>query len=191
MNNITIGGLKGNGEPWTFYETIGGGSGGRPNKDGVDGIHVNMTNTMNTPIETLEAYLPLKFKSYMLREDSGGPLKYRGGCGIERSWTLTSVKATLSIMAERSKINPWGLKGGHGGAKGEYILIHPDGTTSILPSKCTVQITQGDTFIIKTPGGGGYGDPKERPPEMIREDIMNGFVSFCKAREIYRYKENL
>ena len=73
MNNITIGGLKDDGEPWTFYETIGGGSGARPDGDGVDGIHVNMTNTMNTPIETLEAYLPLEFKAYRLRPDSGGP----------------------------------------------------------------------------------------------------------------------
>jgi N-methylhydantoinase B len=191
MNNITIGGVKNNGDPWTFYETIGGGSGGRPNNDGVDGIHVNMTNTMNTPIETLEAYLPLKFLSYRLRQDSGGPGKHRGGCGIERSWTLTSTKATLSIMAERSIINPWGLKGGHGGAKGEYYIIKPDGTTCILPSKCTVQITQGDTFIIKTPGGGGFGDPKERLPEKIKEDILNGLVSLCTAREIYQYKEEL
>jgi N-methylhydantoinase B len=191
MNNITIGGVKNNGDPWTFYETIGGGSGGRPNNDGVDGIHVNMTNTMNTPIETLEAYLPLKFLSYRFRQDSGGHGKYRGGCGIERSWTLTSTKATLSIMAERSMINPWGLKGGHGGAKGEYFIIKPDGTTFILPSKCTVQITQGDTFIIKTPGGGGFGDPKERLPEKIKEDMLNGLVSLSTAREIYQYKEDL
>jgi N-methylhydantoinase B len=86
MNNITLGGWMDSGEPWTFYETIGGGSGARPNHDGVDGVHTNMTNTMNTPIESLEAYLPLKFMAYCLRPDSGGPGKYRGGCGIERIW---------------------------------------------------------------------------------------------------------
>ncbi len=186
MNNITIGGMKDDGEPWTFYETIGGGSGARPTSDGVDGIHVNMTNTMNTPIETLEAYLPLEFKAYRLRPDSGGPGKYRGGCGIERIWTLTSEKATLSIMAERNKIKPWGLAGGHGGATGEYILVRDD-VEKRLPSKCTITINRGDTLIIRTPGGGGYGDPKERDHALIMEDVLNGLVSPEVAREIYGY----
>jgi len=185
MNNITIGGLKDDGEPWTFYETIGGGSGARPDRDGVDGIHVNMTNTMNTPIETLEAYMPLRFKAYRLRPDSGGPGKYRGGCGIERVWTLTSAKATLSIMAERNKIKPWGIAGGHGGVVGKYILVSPDGSETKLPSKCTVSISRGDTLIIRTPGGGGYGDPRDRAVEAIEEDVLNGLVSIEAAHGIY------
>lgn len=189
MNNITIGGLLDNGEPWTFYETIGGGSGARPNHDGVDGIHTNMTNTMNTPIETLEAYLPLKFKAYRLRPDSGGPGKYRGGCGIERIWTLTSARATLGILAERTKIKPWGLAGGGEGTLGEFILIRADGTESTLPSKCKETIYKGDTLIIRTPGGGGYGHIKERDPKLIKEDIMNGLVSPENAKKIYGYKE--
>ena len=188
MNNITIGGPKENGEPWTFYETIGGGSGARPNGDGVDGIHVNMTNTMNTPIEALEAYLPLKFKSYQLRPDSGGPGKYRGGCGIERIWTLTSPKATLSIMAERNKISPWGLAGGLGGSPGEFRLIKSNGVETRLPSKCTIQVEKGDTLTIRTPGGGGYGDPSERESEKIKEDLQNGLISVKAAKDIYRYE---
>jgi len=188
MNNVTVGGLKDNGEPWTFYETIGGGSGARPNGDGVDGVHVNMTNTMNTPIEALEAYLPLEFKAYRLRPDSGGAGKYRGGCGIERIWTLTSEKATLSIMAERNKIPPWGLDGGYPGALGEYILVRADGSEEKLPSKCTITIYRRDTLIIRTPGGGGYGDPRERDPQRIQEDIANGLVSPEAAAKIYGYK---
>ena len=101
MSNISMGGLREDGSPWTFYETVGGGSGGRPVSDGVDGVHVNMTNTMNTPIEAMEAYLPLRFKAYRLRPDTGGPGEWRGGCGIERSWTLTGTGATLSILAVR------------------------------------------------------------------------------------------
>jgi N-methylhydantoinase B len=191
MNNITIGGIKDNGEPWTFYETIGGGNGARPDRDGVDGIHVNMTNTMNTPIEALEAYLPLEFKAYSLRPSSCGPGKYRGGCGIERIWTLTSAKATLSIMAERNKIKPWGLAGGQGGATGEFILIRADGEEKRLPSKCTVSLVRGDTLIIHTPGGGGYGDPRERDPEAIHEDLQNGLITVEEAREIYGYRGSL
>jgi N-methylhydantoinase B len=189
MNNITLGGMLDNGEPWTFYETIGGGNGGRPVSDGVDGIHINMTNTMNTPIETLEAYLPFRFKAYRLRPDSGGPGEFRGGCGIERVWTLTSSKATLSIMAERNKIKPWGLNGGHGGALGQFTLIKADGTETNLPSKTTIEMSRGDTLIIRTPGGGGYGDPKDRDPEKVREDVLNGLVSPEVARDIYGLKD--
>jgi N-methylhydantoinase B len=185
MNNITIGGLLDDGSLWTFYETIGGGSGARPNGDGVDGVHINMTNTMNTPVEALESYLPLSFQAYRLRPDSGGPGKYRGGCGIERTWTLTSRKATLSIMAERNKIRPWGLRGGQPAAPGVYTLIRADGQAMKLPSKCTVEIHHGDTLMILTPGGGGYGDPMERAPELVLRDVVNGLVSPDEARRSY------
>lgn len=185
MNNVTIGGLRKDGSPWTFYETIGGGSGGRPESDGVDGVHVNMTNTMNTPIEAMEAYLPLEFHSYRLRPDSGGPGRYRGGCGIERSWTLRSSRATLSIMAERTKTPPWGLKGGRPGALGEYLIERIDGQSIRLGSKCTVVLEEGDTLKIRTPGGGGYGDPFHRDPKLVLKDVIDGLVSLESARIDY------
>lgn len=185
MNNVSIGGVDDDGRPWTFYETIGGGSGGRPGSDGVDGVHVNMTNTMNTPIEALEAYLPLRFRSYRLREDSGGPGEWRGGCGIERSWTLLGPRATLSILAERTKMQPWGLRGGRPGAPGEYLLRRRDGSLVTLPSKCTVQLERGDTLIIRTPGGGGYGDPLRRRPVLVLRDLLNGLVSLGAAEREY------
>lgn len=185
MNNITIGGVLPDGQPWTFYETIGGGSGGRPTGDGVDGVHVNMTNTMNTPIEALEAYLPLRFRAYSLRTDSGGPGKHRGGCGIERTWVLTSDKAVLSVMGERHKIPPWGLQGGKPGATGIYILRRASGEEDVLPSKCTVEIRRGDTLMILTPGGGGFGDPLMRPVEKVVADVANGLVSHESAEADY------
>ncbi len=185
MNNITIGGTLPDGRPWTFYETIGGGSGGRPEGDGVDGIHVNMTNTMNTPIEALEAYLPLRFLTYRLRTDSGGPGKYRGGCGIERAWVLTSDKAGLSIMAERNKIPPWGLQGGKPGGLGVYKLRRASGETEVLPSKCTVEMKRGDELIIMTPGGGGFGEPLSRPVDKVVTDVANGLVSTASADADY------
>lgn len=185
MSNISIGGLRHDGKPWTFYETVGGGSGGRPGSDGVDGVHVNMTNTMNTPIEALEAYLPLRFESYNLRPDSGGPGEWRGGCGIERSWTLTASSATLSILAERTKIPPWGLRGGGPGALGEYLLRRKDGRFERLPSKCTVYMEEGDSLIIRTPGGGGYGDPLKRNPDLVLEDVNDGLVTIEAAKKDY------
>jgi len=185
MNNVSIGGIREDGTPWTFYETIGGGSGGRPGSDGVDGVHVNMTNTMNTPIEALEAYLPLRFEGYALRADSGGPGRWRGGCGIERSWTLRSPKATLSILAERTKIPPWGLHGGLPASLGEYELVRGDGSVERLPSKCTIPLKQGDRLVIRTPGGGGYGSPLERPPDLVLKDVVNGLVSLEAAEKHY------
>ena len=185
MNNVSIGGIREDGTPWTFYETIGGGSGGRPGSDGVDGVHVNMTNTMNTPIEALEAYLPLRFEGYALRADSGGPGRWRGGCGIERSWTLRSLKATLSILAERTKIPPWGLHGGLPASLGVYELVRGDGSVERLPSKCTIPLKQGDRLIIRTPGGGGYGSPLERPPDLVLKDVVNGLVSLDAAEKHY------
>ena len=188
MNNVSIGGQREDGTPWTFYETIGGGSGGRPISDGIDGVHVNMTNTMNTPIEALEAYYPLSFESYKLRADSGGPGEWRGGCGIERSWKLLSARATLSILAERNKIHPWGLCGGSPGALGEYILKRRDESAIKLPSKCTISIERGDVLVIRTPGGGGYGDPIRRCPEMVLSDVMNGIVSIQSAEQDYKVR---
>jgi len=185
MNNVSVGGIKEDGSPWTFYETIGGGSGGRPDSDGVDGVHVNMTNTMNTPIEALEAYLPMRFESYTLRPNSGGPGKWRGGCGIERSWTLMSQNATLSILAERTLMHPWGLEGGGVGALGVYILRGADGSERKLSSKCTIPIAEGDTLIIRTPGGGGYGDPLLRSPELVLKDVSNGLVSLQSSEREY------
>lgn len=185
MNNITIGGVRADGTPWTFYETIGGGSGGRPTGDGVDGVHVNMTNTMNTPIEALEAYLPLRFDSYSLIPDSGGAGKYRGGCGIERSWSLLSSNATLSILAERTKNPPWGIKGGQPGALGVYWLHKKTGQKIKLPSKTTVKIMEGDKLIIRTPGGGGYGNPHERLPSDVLRDLQNGFITKNSAINQY------
>jgi N-methylhydantoinase B len=189
MNNVSVGGIRPDGTPWTFYETIGGGSGGRPNSDGVDGVHVNMTNTMNTPIESIEAYLPMRFLSYSLRPDTGGAGEYRGGCGIERSWMLTAPRATLSILAERTKINPWGLKGGEPGALGEYLIVKRNGEILKLPSKCTVQRVDGDSLIVHTPGGGGFGDPKKRSLEKISRDVANGLVSVEAALRNYGIKK--
>ena len=144
-----------------------------------------MTNTMNTPVEALEAYLPFRFKAYSFRPDSGGAGKWRGGCGVIRSWALLSKEATLSILAERNKIHPWGLQGGSPGALGEYLLKKRSGDIQKLPSKFTIRIKNGDTLIIRTPGGGGYGDPLERDPKCVQEDVEAGLVSIENAEKFY------
>jgi N-methylhydantoinase B len=184
MNNVTVGGEQIGGR-WSFYETIGGGMGASSGVDGADGVHVHMTNTMNTPIETIESTYPLRLIKYELREDSGGPGKKRGGVGIERSWVLMGENATVSILAERNKIPPWGLSGGREAAKGEFFLMSSDGTKRKISSKSNFQIKKGETLIIRTPGGGGYGDPWERDPNAVLRDVLNELVSVEAAEREY------
>ncbi len=177
MNNIMAGGYDPiRNRPWAFYETIGGGSGGRPIEDGIDGIHTNMTNTMNTPIEAIEQYYPILFTSYEFRENSFGAGKYRGGSGIIRSWKLTAPKATVSILAERTKVTPFGVHGGLPGKPAEFYLVRENGDTIKLQGKTTVTLNKGDEIVIKTAGGGGYGPPKERDPRAIERDRENGLL---------------
>jgi N-methylhydantoinase B len=186
MNNVAVGGTHpGTGRSWTFYETIAGGFGGRNGVDGVDAVHTHMTNTMNTPIEAIEGVYPLQFLSYALRQDSGGAGKWRGGVGLERSWKLLSSSATLSVLAERTKLAPWGLYNGKSGMRGEFFLRKANGTEIGLKSKCTVKMETGDIFVARTPGGGGYGNPLERDPNAVLNDVVNGLVSISSARKDY------
>jgi len=186
MNNIAVGGINPeNGKSWTFYETIAGGFGGRKGIDGVDAVHSHMTNTMNTPIEAIETVYPIRFLKYELRKNSGGPGKWRGGVGLERSWMLLAPSATLSVLAERTKMPPWGLYGGKPGAKGEYYIIKPNGKRIKLKSKCTIKMEKGDVFIVRTPGGGGYGKPFERSPELVHRDLLDDLVSLEAAKKDY------
>ncbi len=177
MNNIMAGGYDPvRKRPWAFYETIGGGSGARPFEDGVDGIHTNMTNTLNTPIEAIEQYYPIEFVAYEFREESFGAGKYRGGAGIVRSWRLTAPRATVSILAERVKVTPYGVQGGLPGKSAEFYLIKKDGSSRKLPGKVTVELREGDVIEIRTAGGGGYGPPEERDPDAIKKDVENGLL---------------
>ncbi len=191
MNNIMIGGVDDNGETWAFYETIGGGSGARPGLDGVDGVHTNMTNTLNTPIERIEREYPILFIEYSLRRDSGGPGQYRGGLGITRVFKITSGRAVLTIMAERTVTKPWGLKGGLPGSSGRHYVIRSSGEKIDLGGKTSIILYKGDTVYINTPGGGGYGDPCKRDRNKVLEDLLNDKISLEHAKKYYCYEDDL
>ncbi len=151
MNNILIGNDR-----FAYYETIAGGQGGRPGKPGQSGIHTGMTNTKNTPIESLEAHYPLAVLRYGLRVGSGGAGRFPGGEGIERELQFHEA-ATVSLMGERRRIAPWGLSGGGPGAVGEDWLIRADGSRERLPGKVTFEVRPQDRLLVRTPGGGGWG----------------------------------
>ncbi|RME53664.1 MAG: hydantoinase B/oxoprolinase family protein, partial [Caldilineae bacterium] len=156
MNNVTMGGLTGAGEPWAYYETLGGGMGAHPAGDGLSGAHVHMSNTLNTPVEALEMAYPLRLVRYGLRRGSGGTGRHRGGDGLVREYELLG-DTTVTVLSERRVVGPWGLAGGQNGAPGRNVLIHRDGREEELPSKFTRRLRAGERLRIETPGGGGWG----------------------------------
>jgi N-methylhydantoinase B/oxoprolinase/acetone carboxylase alpha subunit len=160
MNNVAFGGFDPEKESrFTYYETIGGGMGASPEQDGLSGVHTHMTNSLNTPMEALENYLPIRIKTYRLREGSGGKGLHKGGEGIIREYEF-KVPTQVSILSERREFAPYGVLGGTKGRKGRNILIPRKGTKKALGSKENLNVQPGDILRIETPGGGGYGQKK-------------------------------
>ncbi|HUJ30006.1 MAG TPA: hydantoinase B/oxoprolinase family protein [Candidatus Acidoferrum sp.] len=157
MNNLTFGGAdtRHGGEPFAYYETIAGGMGARPGRDGISGVHTHMTNSLNTPTEVLEITYPVRVRRYGLRRGSGGKGKYRGGDGIVREIELL-VDAQVGMLSDRRTIPPYGLAGGLPGAKGKNEFISR-GRRETVPSKCGFYARAGDVIRIESPGGGGWG----------------------------------
>jgi N-methylhydantoinase B/oxoprolinase/acetone carboxylase alpha subunit len=159
MNNIAFGGYDPEKKRhFAYYETIGGGMGAGPEAAGLDGVHTHMTNSLNTPVEALENYLPLKIRSYRLRKGSGGRGARRGGEGIVREYEFR-VPVDLTVISERRRFAPYGQQGGGPGAKGRNTIIS-QGRTRVVGSKANVKLGPGDRLRIETPGGGGHGKPR-------------------------------
>jgi N-methylhydantoinase B len=162
MNNLLVGGHDlDRGKPFVYYETIAGGMGARPTKDGISGIHTHMTNTMNTPVEALEFAFPLRLKKYALRRGTGGDGKYKGGDGLVRDVEFLSP-ARVTILSERRKFPPPGFHGGHHGEPGENVLLRGGYEEVHLAGKETLDVEPGDVLSIRTPGGGGWGAPEDK-----------------------------
>ena len=159
MNNLTIGGIDPRtGESFAYYETIAGGMGARPTKDGISGVHTHMTNSLNTPAEALEYAYPIRLRQYSLRSKSGGIGLYNGGDGIVREIeVLTDAQVTL--LADRRSRGPYGLAGGADGAPGRTTIIRRDGSEEDIPGKTSVRLRSGERVRIESPGGGGWGKP--------------------------------
>jgi N-methylhydantoinase B len=150
MNNLTIGGTAPNGEPFTYYETIAGGCGAGPVRDGASGTHSHMTNTLNTPVEALEHAYPLRIEEYALREGSGGSGQHRGGDGVIRR-VRTLVPAQFGLLTERRVSAPRGAGKGKPGKRGVNQL----GGRPLAP-KCSGTMLPGEAIELHTPGGGGW-----------------------------------
>jgi N-methylhydantoinase B len=149
MNNVTLGAPG-----WSFYETLGGGQGGSARGDGPDAVHVGMSNTRNTPVESLERAYPLRVVEYAVRRGSGGSGASRGGDGIVRRYQAM-VPCTATLLTERRRVAPPGSNGGGAALPGRNLL-----NGDPLPAKCRVSLNAGDVLTIETPGGGGWGAPR-------------------------------
>lgn len=151
MNNVLFGN-----EGFGYYETVGGGTGAGPDFDGADAVHQHMTNTRGTDPEILEHRYPVRLDRYAIRPDSGGHGRHRGGNGIIREMTFLEP-VSLSVLTQHRQYRPYCLQGGGEGQTGEQWVIHPDGHEEQLKSSDGRELAKGDRFILKTPGGGGYG----------------------------------
>ena len=147
MNNLVLGTDR-----WTYYETIGGGQGGGPNGPGPSGVHVGMSNTMNTPVEVLEMELPVRVERYELRRGSGGAGSAAGGDGVIRELRVLEP-CSLSLITERRALAPRGLQGGGNGAPGRNLV-----NGAPVGAKVALDLQAGDVVRVETPGGGGYGN---------------------------------
>jgi N-methylhydantoinase B len=146
MNNVTFGGAG-----WTFYETLGGGQGASSRGRGPSAVHVGMSNTLNTPVEALEAAYPLRVEEYALRPGSGGAGRHAGGEGVIRRYRALEP-CSVTLLTERRRHAPAGAAGGGSGAPGRNLL---NGRT--VPAKCHLALKPGDVLTVETPGGGGWG----------------------------------
>ena len=157
MNNVTFGGHdRTRGRPFVWYETLGGGTGAGPEHDGLSAVHVAMSNTRNTPVEAIEFELPVRIGRYAIRRGSGGEGRHRGGDGVERVYEFLE-EASGTVISERRRLAPWGLRGGAPGGRGENELRRADGSVVELGGKAHFDVAAGDSLVIRTPGGGGWG----------------------------------
>jgi N-methylhydantoinase B/oxoprolinase/acetone carboxylase alpha subunit len=169
MNNVTLGGTDLNLRPFAYYETMGGGMGGRNGLAGLSGVHTHMSNTRNTPIEALEQTLPLRITTYALRNDNSGAGQFPGGQGLIREYEAL-VPTSATVLTDRRQSCPYGAQGGDPGSAGRNTILRASGETEILPGKARLELAPGDRLRIETPGGGGFG----RSPQAHSTNIPNG-----------------
>ncbi len=186
MGLFTIGGIDPRtGRYYSYVETYGGGQGAVVNQDGMDGIHTNMTNTRNTPVEVIEIAYPLLVNKYSLVPDTDGPGKFRGGLGLTRELEVLDHTPIMSLGTDRLKLHPWGLKGGKPGGTVGSRIVTTAGEEIPLPSKTTREVAPGSRIILQTAGAGGYGDPYGRDPQRVRQDVIEGFIGIARAKAGY------
>lgn len=172
------------GEPSLMSDGIGVGYGARPFADGNDAVY--LVAQENYPAEFVESIYPVRLRRYAINPDSGGPGRWRGGCGIIREFELLAPEAVISVRIDGIEHPPWGVKGGKAGGAGRCV-INPGraGERVVAPISDGTMIGRGDVVRIETGGGGGYGHPFDREPERVLADVRAGFVGAARAERDY------
>jgi N-methylhydantoinase B len=173
------------GRTYVTAEIGAGGMGARPRKDGIECIQTDTSNAQSIPAEALELEFPLRVGYWRLRQDSGGSGRFRGGLGFEKRFEVLRGEATVSHRGERHLTAPWGVSGGGPGVMSRSLLRRVDGTEVQIPSKLEFVLRPGDALDVWTSGGGGYGDPLERDPQLVLADVLDRKVSLDAARSEY------
>lgn len=185
MAQVAFGGIDPrNGELYAYYEALAGGYGGRATKDGPDAVQTHGQNTENAPVEETERGYPIRIPRYELVNDSDGAGKFRGGLGLRRDYQFIDHDASFTILSDRDRWGPHGLFGGQPGKVAQYFLLRGDQEIP-LGSKTTIEIQSGDIISFRSCGGGGYGAPHERDPQLVLRDVREGKVSVERARDEY------
>lgn len=170
----------------SVVEPLCGGSGGRSDKDGVDGTDSLTGGLRNIPIETLESDIPILIEQYGLREGSAGAGRFRGGEGVEIAFRILAAEATVTGRnIDRYKFRPWGRDGGTPGTLGDAWIVHADGTREDIGRPDVHRVRRDDVIHLWSQGGGGFGDPLERDPALVLRDVRNGLLDLSAAREQY------
>jgi N-methylhydantoinase B len=185
--SIIIGGRSNKtGRSYVQYEIFGGGSGGRSGKDGVSGTNVNQSNARIAPVEIIESEFSTRVRRFELIPDSGGAGKFRGGLGFVREYEALDQEARMALRSTKHTVAPKGLDGGAPGRTGKCTLDPGTDKAREIPSRYSDHLLRpGDVVRLETPGGGGLGNPRERDPERVLNDVRNGYISIDKARELY------
>jgi N-methylhydantoinase B len=181
---VILGGERPDRSRYVFYELLSGTWGARPDRDGNDGLCNPANVASNIPIEEAESNYPIRIERYGLVSDSGGPGKHRGGLAIEREWTLLEGEAHLAIRSDRRDHLPYGLHGGKPATGSLNLLKRPEGNET-LPVMISSTMHANESLYHRQPGGGGFGDPLERVPQLVADDVLNEKVSRTAAREEY------
>jgi len=183
--NPSIGGMW-KGEPFVFTEGVLGSWGGRPDRDGVDGLSNLAANQSNQPIELIESDNPIEIVRYGLVNESGGPGKFRGGMASRREWRLLADEAVFTVRSDRRAHLPYGIAGGKSGTP-SWNILNPGPRQKIIPvlPRESTELRKGDSILHIQPGAGGYGDPLERDPERVLEDVRDEKFSIEYVRREY------
>ncbi|TYT62568.1 hydantoinase B/oxoprolinase family protein [Natrialba swarupiae] len=171
------------GEQFILYDFMIGGVGASERKDGEEGI-CSSFNVTNIPVELHETRYPVVIDRLELIPDSGGAGRHRGGLGLRKDFTLFAENVSFTNLLERTESQPWGLEGGEGGDSGQTVL-NPDDEAEELHPKGQFELEYGDTVSFQLSGGGGYGDPLERDPEAVREDVVKEYITVEEAHDVY------